>query len=138
MDSRCEDKNWAKVCGHCCGHSGSVPDMRTWPVGSLFPQCSGLAKLRVLGGRPAQALELLWVHIRTVYKNTGTTCRLSHLKLSMLENAPFPRLKAKANETKHLLWPVATVLEGLKGNDEDLNQMWTLVMLSYRLDQVTS
>ena len=65
-------------------------------------------------------------------------CRLNQLKMKMIDGTPFPKLKAKAAETKHLLKPVAAVLQQILPDHPvpELHEMFILVTLSSKLDEI--
>ena len=67
--------------------------------------------------------------------------RLSTLKESMLKGDPFPKLHAKASETKHILLPVSAFLQehtgkGIIDGGEDLASMVQLLQWSHEIDVV--
>ena len=65
-----------------------------------------------------------------------TPCTMSYINSSMIHGDPLPRLKAKAVETKYLIWPLCCWLSEHKEEDADLDAMFRLAMLSYRLDEL--
>ena len=91
---------------------------------------------RTLPHRPEENLSELWEYIKVCYRRDKTPCRMSYIKKSMIDGDPWPRLKAKAVETKYLIWPLCCWLNEHKGVDADLNAMFRLSMISHRLDEL--
>ena len=91
---------------------------------------------RTLPHKPEENLSELWEYIKVCYRRDKTPCRMSYIKKSMIDGDPWPRLKAKAVETKYLIWPVCCWLNEHKGVDADLNAMFRLSMISHRLDEL--
>ena len=83
-------------------------------------------------------MQWLWLEIRKAYKSQKSKCRLNQLKMKMIDGTPFPKLKAKASETKHLLKPVAAVLQQILPDHPvpELHEMFILVTLSSKLDEI--
>ena len=93
---------------------------------------------RILPDSPENNLQWLWLEIRKAYKSQKSKCRLNQLKMKMIDGTPFPKLKAKASETKHLLKPVAAVLQQILPDHPvpELHEMFILVTLSSKLDEI--
>ena len=90
----------------------------------------------VLPGNQEQNIGLVWESVHTFYSENATPCRLSRLTLSMVKNDPFPRLHAKAMETRHLLPAVEYFLRAWVGNYPTVRWFHTLVRLSCGLDNI--
>ncbi len=65
-------------------------------------------------------VESLWRRLRHHYTRTGTTKQLGNLTGGMIggQGAVFPALAAKAAETRHLLYPLRSLVEELNDGSE--------------------
>jgi hypothetical protein len=71
-------------------------------------------------------VERLWVAIQKHYDLTGTTKRLANLTVGMLggKGAVFPSLACKANESRHLVKPMLSLLREMnKGDRASLHRL---------------
>ena len=57
----------------------------------------------VLPESPEDNIAFIWSRVQMFYQANRTKCRLSRLTYNMVKHAPFPRLSAKAVETRDLL-----------------------------------
>ena len=62
-----------------------------------------LVKEAMVDETPEAHLQRVWMNIRLFYRAHKTKNRLGRLTLKMLTQEPFPRLKAKAIETRDLI-----------------------------------
>ena len=78
-------------------------------------------------------LANIWMSIQAFYREHKTRNRLGRLTFKMVKHKPFPRLAAKAIETRDLIPAVESFLKDWVGNPQCL---WfhRLVFLSMRLD----
>ena len=58
-----------------------------------------------MGGEPSENVKELWEAIRTTYQELRSPSQFSNITLNMFKagQAPFPCLKGKASEVKHLV-----------------------------------
>ena len=80
-------------------------------------------------------MAIVWEHVQTFYKNNRTKNRLGRLTYNMVKHEPFPRLSAKAVETRDLLPAVASYLALWPGNAL-CTWFRRLTLLSIRMDQI--
>lgn len=90
-----------------------VPDvMHTMYLGTHQYVLGSILKLlthEIMPETPERNLEVVWTHIREYYREHRTPSQLNDLRVSMYfsrDRGPFPSLKAKAAEVRHLLGPM--------------------------------
>ena len=89
----------------------------------------------VLPGKAEDNISLVWEGVQSFYRERGTKCRLSRLTYNMVKNDPFPRLSAKAIETRDLLPAVRSLYEAWVG-DPICSWIHRLLFLSCTMDEV--
>ena len=90
----------------------------------------------VLPETPEVNMGAIWAFVQTFYTTNRTACRLSRLTLSMVDHQPFPKLAAKAMETRHLLPAVESFLSGHLQGNAAVAWFHRLVQLSMGLDEL--
>ena len=103
----------------------------SWLLGS----CILFLVKHVLPGTADQNIGVVWEAIQHYYRANGTPCRLSRLTLNMVKNEPFPRLSAKAMETRHLVPAVEHFARAWVGNPL-VARFHLLLQLSHGLDEL--
>ena len=123
----------------CGGLSLWLPDwMHTKSLGSdaeLLGSALSYFVKDVLPGSAEENMSVVWARVENFYKEKRTKCRLSRLTYNMVKHEPFPRLSAKAVETRDLLPAVLSLFEGWVG-DPVCAWFHRLLHLSCSLDQI--
>ena len=123
----------------CGGLSLYRPDwMHTKTLGTdayLLGTVLAFMAKKVLPGSAENNVSMMWETIREQYKIHKVDCRLSQLTYNMVKHEPFPKLSAKAMEIRHLIGPVAKVLEVWVANPV-VAWLHKLVVLSKGMDDL--
>ena len=121
------------------GLSLFYPDwMHTKSLGTdahLVGSCLAFMAQKVLPGGVDASMAVMWDSIQEFYKAHKTPCRLTNLTYKMVKHEPFPRLAAKAMETRHLVPALQEILEPWVGIAE-VAYFQRLLTLSRRLDDL--
>ena len=100
---------------------------------TLLGSCILFLIQKVMPGTPEENLATLWESVQTFYRTHKTRNRISRLTMKMVKHEPFPRLAAKAMETRDLTPAVEEFLRAWVGNPQ-CAWFHRLVLLSMRLD----
>ena len=103
---------------------------------TLVGSCLLFLAKEVLPGRIDDNFVVIWEAVQKFYKENRTQCRLSKITQNMVAHEPFPRLSAKAVETRDLLPALEHFLRAWLGVNPLLVWFHRLVALSCRLDTV--
>ena len=101
----------------------------------LLGSCLTFLVSHVLPGTADQNIGLIWDAVQGFYQANRTPCRLSRLTMGMVSGQPFPKLSAKAMETRHLLPAVEHFFKGVGGNPL-VAWFHRLVSLAWKLDEI--
>ena len=80
-------------------------------------------------------IAVVWASVQAFYRANRTRCRLSRLTMNMVKHEPFPKLSAKAVETRDLL-PALEFFFRDWVHDGVCAWFHRLLLLSVRLDQL--
>ena len=89
----------------------------------------------VLPDTAEQNLGIIWESVQRNYKAHATPCRLGRLTMTMVKSDPFPRLSAKAVETRHLIPAIEHFVRAWVG-DPAVVHFRMLLQLSNGLDEL--
>ena len=101
----------------------------------LLGSCLAYLVKEVWPGTVEENVSIAWDHIKEHYKTNKVGCRLSNLTWNMLKHDPFPKLAAKAIETKCLV-PAVLALCGNWLHEPVVAWMHRLLALSVEMDQI--
>ena len=93
----------------------------------------------VLPGNPEDNISYIWERVQMFYRENQSRCRLSRLTYNMVKHVPFPRLSAKAVETRDLLPGVEQFCREWVANNPGYPvcvHLHRLVLLSTHLDRI--
>ena len=102
---------------------------------TLLGSCLAYLAKEVLPEDKDANMASMWATIQAYYKEHRTANRLSRLTFSMVDQKPFPRLAAKAVETRDLLPAVESILKAWTGRPL-CAWFHRLVVISTRLDGI--
>ena len=101
----------------------------------LLGSCLAYVIKEVLPGTLDENVALVWNDVRHYYATHRVKCRLGNLTWNMIKNDPFPKLSAKAVETKCLLPAVRDFLQNWV-EDPVVAWMHHLLVLSCEMDKI--
>ena len=101
---------------------------------TLVGSCLLFLAKEVLPGTVDANFLFIWEAVQKFYKENRTQCRLSKLTQTMVKNEPFPKLSAKAVETRDLLPALEFFLRAWLGVNPLVVWFHRLVAISCRLD----
>ena len=121
------------------GLSARQPDwMHTKLLGTdatLLGSCIVFMVKEIMPGGIEQNLTTIWSSVRAFYKENKTKNRMGRLTYKMVKHEPFPRLAAKALETRDLVPAMENFMRPWVGNPQ-CAYFHRLLLLSSRLDAI--
>ena len=101
----------------------------------LLGSCLAYLVKEILPGTCEENVAQVWTEVKEYYATNRVECRLGNLTWNMIKNDPFPRLSAKAMETKCLV-PVVRDLLQRWIQDPIVAWMHRLLLLSSEMDTI--